>query len=438
MAERGVRLGLKMMQQLAGGTIAQGLIDAYPLPPKDPTVEISSRDAERWLGIRIEAEEMAAILARLQFKVEVEGEIVRAAVPDHRLDIGEGVVGKADLMEEIARIYGYDRIPETQISDRIPPQYRTPRLEQEEALRDLLVGLGLQEVITYRLTSPTREMRLLPPDLHLQEGTYVHLDNPISSERVVMRKRLLASVMEIVESNARLYDRIAVFEIGPIFLPQKEDDLPAERKQLAIVLTGPRVLETWQGSSQEMMDFYDMKGMVEKLLSGLKLGKGRFVPGEHPSFHPGKCARLQLGEKEVGILGEIHPLVQAQYEHAEAPIIAAEFDLSQLLEGIPDRFTIGVVSAFPPVLEDLALVVNEEVSAQRVQEVIQEAGGDILVEVHLFDLYRGEQIGEGKKSLAYALTYQAPDRTLTDQEVAKVRENILREVEAKLAAKLRE
>ncbi|NIS78773.1 MAG: phenylalanine--tRNA ligase subunit beta [Anaerolineales bacterium] len=437
MAERGVRRGLMMMAQLTGGTIAEGLVDAYPLPPEDPTIEITPQDVSRWLGIQLRPEEMADLLSRLAFEVDIDGETVRATTPDHRLDISEGIVGVADLMEEIARIYGYDRIPETQISDTIPPLYRNLTLEHEEAIRDVLVGLGLQEVVTYRLTSSEREARLLVPGTPADDRPYIMLTNPIVSDRVVMRHSLLASLLEIVERNARVRQRIAVFEIGSVYLSSEEGALPDEPLHLAIALTGLRALSTWQGADEGLMDFYDLKGIVGTLLAALRLEDVRYEPIEHPTFHPGKCARVVLGERQIGVLGELHPLIQERYELADAPLQAGELDLEAIMEAIPEGYEVQTIPAFPPVLEDIAVVVDEGVSSQQVERVIRDAGGSLLAEVRLFDLYRGDQIAEGKKSLAYALIYQAADRTLTDEEVAKIRTKVIKKLESDLGAKLR-
>jgi len=437
MAERGVRRGLTFVAQLAGGEIAQGLVDVYPLPPADSTVELTPTDVERWLGIRLEVGEIGDILRRLGFNVEVDGQTSRVTTPDHRLDIGQGVVGQADLIEEIARIYGYDRIPETQIADTIPPQYSNPKLEREERVRDVLVGLGLQEVVTYRLTSPERETRILPPEAPPDDRPYVRLANPIASDRVVMRHSLLASVLEIVERNVRIRDRIALFEIGQVYLTSEEGDLPEEPLRLVIALSGPRSLPAWQGSDQEPMDFYDLKGLVDEFMTALHLGL-LYEPMEHPTFHPGKCARILIGERQVGVLGELHPKVGERYDLLEKPVVAAELDLDVILESIPEGHAVEPVPAFPPVLEDLAVVVDEKVQADEVEALLKRAGGHLLVDVKLFDLYRGEQIPEGKKSLAYSLVYQAPDRTLTDEEVAKVRARVIKKLESELGAKLRD
>lgn len=437
MAERGVRLCLKMMHDLAGGAIAEGLVDAYPLPPKDPKVEVTPADARRWLGIDLSAPEMADILKRLEFEVEVEGDKVSATTPDHRLDIGEGVIGKADLMEEIARIYGYDRIPETQISDTIPPQYGNSELELEERVRDTLVRLGLQEVITYRITSEEAERRRFPMDSSIDLGSYIQLSNPIVSNRNVMRKDLLSSVMEILERNARIRDRIAIFEIGPVYLMQEGAQLPKEHQRLVIALSGARHVKSWSKKDQAAMNFYDLKGIVEALMDDLKITNRKYKPAEHPSYHPGKCARLLLGEEEVGILGEIHPLVHARFDLAEAPVLAADFDLEAIYKYVAMAVPVKPVSSYPPILEDLAVVVEEAIPADEVEKVIWSAGGDWLVDLRLFDLYQGEQIEKGKKSLAYALVYQANDRTLTDEEASMIRARILRALESDLGAKLR-
>jgi phenylalanyl-tRNA synthetase beta chain len=437
MAERGVRACLKLMQEWAGGTIARGLVDEYPLPPKDPIVEITPADAERWLGIHLEAKEMGEILKGLEFDVEIEGDIVRAKTPDHRLDIGEGVIGKADLMEEVARIYGYDRIPETQISDTIPPQYGNIKLEREEKVRDILVGLGLQEVITYRITSTGRESRRFPSDAPMDDRPFIRLANPVTTDRVVMRHSLLASVLEIIEKNARVRERIAFFEIGPVYWVSEGEVLPEEKEQLVIALTGPREHTTWLSADNAPMDFYDLKGTLNALFDQLKLDEPTYLPFEHPSYHPGKVARILVGETSMGVMGELHPLVHERYDFGEAPVLAAELDFDSILERISEAVMMSPVPNYPPVLEDLAVVVDETIPASDVEELIRRTGGRLLADVRLFDLYQGEQIKEGKKSLAYALTYQAADRTLTDSEVAKVRKRIIERLEEELGARLR-
>ena len=229
-AEQGVKRGLQLMAQWSGGKIAPGLVDEYPLKPKDPTVTVTPKDVKRLLGIDLTAKQIAELLTRLEFKCTVEKNAVKAKTPPHRLDIGEGIVGVADVLEEVARSYGYDNIPETRMADALPPQIGNPVYEWEEHVRDILVNLGLQEIVSYRLTSPERESRLV------QYDEYVTLANPITPERRVLRRSLLASVLEAVEKNARV-ESIAMFELGPIFEPNK-NDLPNEPGKLALVMTG--------------------------------------------------------------------------------------------------------------------------------------------------------------------------------------------------------
>jgi phenylalanyl-tRNA synthetase beta chain len=439
-APKGVLRGLKLMHEWAGGTIAQGLVDEYPLPPEDPVVEITSEDVRRWLGINLSAEEIIKILESLEFECELtpgDRSLITVKTPDHRLDIGTGVIGKADLMEEIARVYGYDIIPETRLSDDLPPQKGNPGLEFEEAIRDLLVGLGLQEIITHRMTSPEREGRRIAPDAPADKMPYFNLANPITPERSVMRHSLMASVLEIVERNARLRERIAVFEINPVFLSSEENDLPEEARQLVIALTGPRALTDWAGADTTAMDFFDLKGIVNTLLKGLHLEDLHYESHQHPSFHPGKCARILTGKTQIGVLGELHPQVSSNFDLPENPLLAAEFDVEALFATVPTLFDLSAIASQPPILEDIALVVDENIPAAKVEALIRQTGGKTVTHVRLFDVYRGEQIGAGKKSLAYSLTYQSPERTLTDKDAAKLRTKIVKRLEREIGAVLR-
>jgi phenylalanyl-tRNA synthetase beta chain len=252
-----------------------------------------------------------------------------------------------------------------------------------------------------------------------------------------MRHNALAALLEVVERNARVRERIAFFEIGPVYLASERGALPDEPQRLAIALTGPRALPSWQGSDTSPLDFYDLKGVLLGLLTDLGIPSVTVQPEEHPSFHPGKCARVLSNARKIGVFGEIHPLVCERFDLTGGPLLAAEVDFEILQELSRARGGIRTVPTYPPVLEDLAIVVGESVAAEQVENVIRSAGGSMVTEVRLFDLYRGGQVGSGRKSLAYSLTYQAPDRTLTDDEVAQIRARIVRRLEADLGARLR-
>ncbi len=437
LAERGNRRAIDLMRRLAGGAVCQGVLDEYPARPPDTVIELPSSEVARSLGIQIPQEEISRILASLEFTVEERDAALSVTVPDHRLDIGEGAVGIADLIEEVSRIWGYERIPETQISDTTPPQRHNASLAAEERVRDALVNLGLQEVVTYRLTTPERENRALAPGSPADDRPYVTLANPIASERVCLRHQLLASVLEIAEGNARFQDRQALFEVGPVFLPVEGEELPEEPRRLAIVMSGPTAHEDWRQSTASDSDFFDLKGVVEGLMTDLHLPDFGFEPGEHPSLHPGCTARLLIGGQDVGALGELHPRVRRDYDLGDRPVLAAELDLEKILAALPTQHRTKTVSRFPGVVEDLALVVDEAVPAARVRELIDQAGGPELAEVRLFDLYRGDQIGAGKKSLGYRLTYRSDERTLSDDDAARLRNAILERLEEEVGAVLR-
>ncbi|MBN2116631.1 MAG: phenylalanine--tRNA ligase subunit beta [Anaerolineales bacterium] len=427
-AEQGVKRGLQLMAQWSGGRIAPGLVDEYPLKPKDPTVTVTPRDVKRLLGIDLTAKQIAELLTRLEFKCTVEKNVVKARTPPHRLDIGEGVVGLADVLEEVARSYGYDNIPETRMADSLPPQIGNPVYEWQERVRDILATLGLQEIVSYHLTSPERESRFAA------YNEYVTLANPTSPERRVMRRSLLASVLETVEKNARA-ESIALFELGPIFEPKK-NDLPDEPNKLALVMTGARIATAWDVKDSPTFDFYDMKGRIELLLSGLRYKDVSYTPTDSVDYlHPGKAAEVKVNGQTVGVFGEMHPLVKAKYEVGDAPLILAEFDLEKL-QSLSPAYGIAPVSEFPPVYEDIAVIVDEAVPAARLEALIRQTGGRTVTDVRLFDVYRGEQVGAGKKSLAYSLTYQS-DKTMTDAEAAAIRNKIVKRLEYEVGAKLR-
>ena len=437
MAPEGVKLGLKRMLEWGGGEISQGLIDEYPLPYQDPTVTITPHDVKRLLGIELSAKQIAGLLEPLEFKCQVEENRVKAQSPDYRVDIGTGVVGLADVMEEVARMYGYDNIPSTRMDDILPTQRGNPILEKEERIREVLVGLGLQEVINSRLTTPEREARLLPEGSEDKQPPYVRVANPMTQERSTLRRSLLASVMETVEHNVRLRDRLAMFEIGPVFWPKDGEELPEEPLRLAIAMTGLRQTPNWDFPAEKVIDFYDLKGVLEALAAMLHIPAVHYEPADVATFHPGKCARMCSGEVELGVFGELHPRVKDHFDLLSAPVEAADLDLQAFIRVIPAIYTSESVPTQPPILEDIAVIVDENVPNARVEEVIRQGGGKMLVNMRLFDVFRGEQVGEGKKSLAYALTYQSPERTLNDQEAAQIRQRIIRRLDQELGAKIR-
>jgi len=428
----------ELMRSLAGGTIARGVADCYPAPQVPSVVTLTTEEVKRILGMDLHRAEIERILTALEFRCEPEGETaLRVTAPDHRLDIGTGVQGAADLIEEVARIYGYDRIPVTEMADELPPQRDRVSVDLEERVRDLLAVAGLQEVITYRLTTPEREAALVPGNASVAERPYIRLANPISADRVVMRQTLLPGLLEVMAQNARLRERLWFFEVGPVYLPNGAGELPAEPRRLAIGVAGRVVPASWRDTDPCGADFFDLKGVVEVLLSGLHLGAVAFEPATHPTFAPGRTTRVLVEGHEVGFLGEVHPQVRSAFDLPPGPVCLAEFDLDALLACVRLTYRVAAVPRFPPALQDIALVVNEEVSAADLTAVVRSAGGPLLADVRLFDVYRGPQLPSGQKSLAFSLVFQAADRTLTDAEVEAEKHRIVEAVARRLGARLR-
>lgn len=439
--------GAQLMADLAGGEI-QGLADYYPNPPEPVVIDLPQAEVTRLLGIQIDLAEIQRILEALEFEVaqiEADRPTLRVTVPDHRLDISaEPASGQADLVEEIARIYGYDRLPVSEMADELPPQRNNTALDREERVRDLLVQAGLQEVITYRLTTPEAEARLLGQE-YTAQARHVALANPTTPERVTMRHSLLNSVLEIAAENTKHQERVQLFEVGHVYIPREGGEgeaaiLPAELPRLALVMTGPRQEISWLGTDTSPVDFFDLKGVIEALLTGLHLEEIAFEPAQHHAFHPGRVASLKVSGQAIGLMGQLHPLVVEAYDmqvEESWPVVAADFDLDLLLGQVSPGHIVRSVPRFPPVQQDLAVVVDDSVPAEQVQELIAQTGQPLLTDLRLFDVYRGEQIGAGKKSLAFSLTFQSDRSTLTDKVVARQQQNIVKRLENELGARLR-
>jgi phenylalanyl-tRNA synthetase beta chain len=423
----------EFMRQLAGGTVSQGLVDVYPAPVPPQVIRLDMAEVRRLLGMDFPVAEAVRILKGLEFQVDQAGpETLRVTTPPHRRDIQ---AGSADLIEDLARIYGYDRLPATLLAEPLPRQRNNRPLALEEAVRDILVRAGLQEVITYSLTTPEREAPLgLPP------AEYVRLVNPISSERVVMRHSVLAGVLEVTAANLRHTEDVRFFEVGPVYLPRPGEKLPDEPRRLGIVMCGRRQPEFWgdSGNGQAaMVDFFDIKGVLEALAGDLHLPEVSYRPSRAAYLHPGRAAEWIIGGRSVGSFGQMHPKAVEACGLGDRPVLAAELDLEAILAAVPERYHYTPIPRFPAALRDVAVIVEEGLPSERVLAEIRTAGGDLLRHVRLFDLYRGESIPPGTKSLAFALTYQADDRTLTDKEVDKAHKKIEDRLKHVLKAQIR-
>jgi len=427
---RAIDRAAQLIYDMGAGEVAAGIIDNYISPVSEKTVIFRPARATYVLGMDISKGVASDILSRLQFKVRESGEDLLVTVPSHRADVSL----EEDLIEEVARIYGYDRVPAT-----LPYGPSTHGIKtREQSFRALitaaLAGAGLYEVVTYSFTNPrVFDLMNLPADSPLRNT--VKIQNPLSEEHSVMRTMMLPGLLEILvrNYNRRLQDG-AIFEIGKVFIPAGEG-VPEERPVLAAAAMG-KVAGSWKVPSRDL-DFYFLKGVLENLFNVLGTDAVAFIPEKsNPSFHPGRTAALESGGRRIGILGELHPDVLEKYE-LPGRVVAFEIDLNGLfaVSGRPKVYS--PLPKFPGIERDLAIVINQETCAGDVLKAIREKGGELLRSVSLFDVYRGEQVPERCQSMAFTLKFQAGDRTLTDAEVSEITSAIAAELSNRFGAVLR-
>lgn len=495
-ADRAARL----MAELAGGTVVAGHVDVYPRPAVPPVILLRTARVNGLTGLSLTPERMAAHLRSLGMAVltpadlvadlalgkpepgeepgedlcgrpvwtamhqvspvpadpeayhawsgaawaEIEaagerlaaltggeaGEILVVVVPTRRSDVAIEV----DLIEEIARCEGYDQIPLEMPVLPATRGGRTPQGEVKLAARRALAAAGLTEVLTHSLVHPrVYDMLGLPEDD--PNRRCLTLVNPMYEERSTLRTTLLPGLLDVVKYNVNRQIRdLAIFEISHVYRPVEGELLPEEPLMIGLAMTGNLAPLGWN-SPERPADFYALKGVVEYLLAELGVQGARFERSAHPSLHPGRQAALLIGGRPVGLLGELHPRVQERWE-LPGRVYVAEIAFAPLMEAMRPQAEYRPVPRFPAVARDVAVVVDLDLPADRLEAAIREAGGELLEEVRLFDVYQGERVPEGKRSLAYHLVYRAADRTLTDAELEPVH-NRVREALRALGAELR-
>ncbi len=454
--ERGVDIGLVplaqrralgLIQQLAGGIIAAGMVDSNPDPWKTPIIDLTPREVQRILGLVLSAEEIARLLTPLGFTCELaadaHGPLVRVQVPSYRWDVSL----TADLCEEVARMYGYDRLPMTMLSDELPAQRSIPEIEREQKVRDLLVGAGMLEAITYSLTDMASVAKLASHEADASQ--FLRLLNPLTTEREYMRRSVLPTLIEALAENLNERERVLLFEIGRVYLRHAGELLPEEPRRLALAMAGARSARSWLGND-EALDFFDLKGAIELILERLGITNARFVRLTDDSrFHPVRAAVLELvaapargkGQPEpaavrAGVLGELHPEVSERFGIKKARVLVAELELDVLIGAAQaPRYT--PISRFPATSQDLSILVPHDVPADRVAATIRKYAGSELEKLTLIDLYEGERIERGKRSMTYSLLFRAQTRTLSDTDLTKVRAKIIKGLEFDVGAVLR-
>jgi len=422
-AERAAQL----MAELAGGDILQGSVVIDELDKTPIRITMSPDYINNRLGMKISLEEMLSILERLKIKTEaINGQLVIDA-PTRRQDIRI----KEDIIEEIARLYGYDHIPMTLPVTASNPGGLNPYQEKRRIVKRFLEGAGLYESLTYSLTTKKDATTYA-----LETAPVTQLLMPISEDRSVLRQSIIPHLLDATTYNvARRMSSVGLYEISSVFLGVEEDGLPKEVAHVAAVVTGKWVDHAWQAESKAV-DFFVLKGIVEGLMNSLGLADGLvFEKAVLEGMHPGRTANIYHNDERIGFIGQVHPTDQKQRDLKETYVM--EMNLDQILAIDAGELLYTPVPRHPSISRDIALVVSSETSAGTLESVIQRAGGKLLKNVKLFDLYEGANVEEGQKSLAFSLTYQDTERTLTDEEVVKAHEKVLTALTTEAGASLR-
>jgi phenylalanyl-tRNA synthetase beta chain len=419
---------VKLMVELCGGKAAEGIIDVYPRRRKDVRVMLTQQRLHTLLGRELPVAEVRQVLSRLGFTcrwMPPDRYVVR--VPYWRTDVAIA----DDVVEEVARIIGYDQIPTTRLRGELPAATPQPRRALRAKVADVLAAAGMQEVITYSLTSLDALARVLPPE-ELAIHPPLRVANPLSQEQEYARTTLRASLLRTLADNVRhREDLTALFETARVYLP-RPDDLPEEVETVGAVITG-RAPDRWGGPGGEPAGFYEAKAFLDLLFSRLGVA-AEYSDDTDYALLPGRTAAVAVDGQRVGVIGQVHPRVASQFE-LDALVALFELNLDALLPHVAGVRHYQPFAPYPAVEEDMALIVDRETPAARVQALVQQA--PLVRSARLFDVYSGPQVPPGKKSLAFSVSYQALDHTLTDEEVKRQRERILARLRGDVGAELR-
>ncbi|MDK2811268.1 MAG: phenylalanyl-tRNA synthetase beta chain [Petroclostridium sp.] len=411
----------QLITELGAGEVVNGIIDVNNSSVTPVQLKLRPDKINAFLGTNISKEYMVDILRKLEFEVDEEKMLV--TVPTFRSD----VESEADLAEEIARIYGYDKIESTLLSGKTTQGRKNRKQLLEDKIKNCLIAQGLSEIITYSFTSPKIFDYLnIPQDSELRK--VVTISNPLGEENSIMRTTTLSGMLEVMARNYNhRVEQVKLFELGSIYIPKAlpVQELPEEKLVVTLGMYGES-------------DFYLLKGVVEELLYILGIQEYEIIPEKNnPSFHPGRTAKVYINQKELGIMGEVHPDVLENYELAVRSYVAM-LDFNTLLENANMVAQYKPLPKYPAVTRDIAMLVKDEIMVKQIEDIIKQCSGKLLEDVKLFDVYKGKQIPEGMKSVAYSITFRASDRTLTDEDINKVFNKIINGLKTNLDAQLRE
>jgi phenylalanyl-tRNA synthetase beta chain len=418
----------KLMVEIARGKAAEGFIDVFPGKEKDVRVTLTQERLQRVLGVELPTSQVRKVLDGLGFAcrwVPPDHFIVR--VPYWRTD----VTIADDVIEEVARILGYDEMPTTQLRGEIPPLDPQPLIDLRERVSDALAASGMQEIITYSMTTMEALQKVLPPE-ELATNPPLRIANPLSRDHEYARTTGRAAVLQTISQSIRAVPGlIALFEAGRIYLP-REDDLPQEIEVICGILSGNHA-DRWGRPIGEPAGFYDARAFVERALESVG-ARGEYTETVDFAYLPGRTAEITVNGDRVGLVGQVHPRVAASFGIDEE-VTMFELELAALLPHVQTVVHYQPLSPYPSVEEDLAIIVPADVTAARIREIIESF--PLVRTASVFDVYTGPPVPMGRKSLAFSVSYQSPDHTLTDAEVAKQRERIVARLRAELGAELR-
>lgn len=442
----GVERAIRRIVQLLGETCPDlqvqgtGLYAPVPLPETTLQLDVPAMNAA--LGIQVSPERAAELLERAGFGVVASGHALTVTVPSFRGD----VEGAHDLHEEVARLHGFDKMPATMPIEPVPqrPQPRDYRLRR--AVEDQLAAAGLQQCLSYSLTARPVEDRLFAGQDAIPDRAYTTLKNPSTEDRAVLRRTLLGHLVEYVRDNKRHANRVHLFEVGPVFHPERSvdpDGLPLEPLHLGLVLWGARDPGSLHGAAHRPADFFDLVEVLETVLSHFHPGVLTRTRATVAPFHPGVCAALSVqapGDEApvlLGHLGELHPAVAAAFDLEGEHVFAAELDLGPLFARATDAFPAPGPARFPGIELDISLLVSDHVPAGELVAVTQESGGPLLQRVVVFDVYTGKGVDEGHKAVGLRLLFADPARTLRMEQAEAARDGVVAALHTRCGASLR-
>tara|TARA_Y100000590_G_scaffold273556_1_gene307156 strand:- start:4243 stop:6642 length:2400 start_codon:yes stop_codon:yes gene_type:complete len=415
-----------LIQKLAGGTVSKGILDSYPGKPEKTTVVLEIGSVKKILGVGLTASQIKKVLNSLGFKTTpIDQRSIRVHIPYWRSDISI----EEDLIEELARTTGYERIPTTYLATSIPQHEKQPERELREKAKDLLVSAGLQEVISYSITAE----RTLDLVKEVEQTEPLRLLNPMSPEQEFLRTSLRGSLLATLEMNQRYgQDRISIFEVGRTYL-RRQDELPEERDMAVGALWGERFPLSWAGEKGKV-DFFDAKGVVDSFMSGLEL-KVDYVAGEDPNLHPGRTAYIKIHEVTIGVIGELRPGIQERLAISGDPVAIFELNLATILQHLPKEISrFESIPKFPGSYRDLSLLADSYVPAARLESLIK--NHKLVNNVTIFDVYVGKGVPEGKRSIAIRIHFKSPHRTLTSKIISdaetEIKNSLVKEVGVEL------